>query len=197
MRVAEANQPERLAPTGPILGFLASAGVAVAVLLWLILAGPGYLGYGTSLLWAGAPRSGNHAFYDIAVNTRRSHRAPQVRSIGDRATPGIRCAQSSAVRTIEERLQMGASEMRPSPGASTYEFLFSVAPRGSVHSTQPRSLTRARPCRSLRMGMTRMSGLRCRGCSRGVSLLPMSAQRWTAAWRAGRQQGSRLPAGWC
>jgi len=37
------------------------------VLLWLINAGPGYLGYGTSLLWAGAPKSGNHAFYDIAV----------------------------------------------------------------------------------------------------------------------------------
>ena len=37
------------------------------MLLWLILAGPGYLGYGTSLLWAGAPKAGNRAFYDIAV----------------------------------------------------------------------------------------------------------------------------------
>ena len=36
--------------------------------LWLILAGPGYLGYGTSLLWAGAPKAGVHAFYDIAVS---------------------------------------------------------------------------------------------------------------------------------
>ena len=43
------------------------AALAVAVLIWLINAGPGYLGYGTSLLWAGAPKSGEHAFYDIAV----------------------------------------------------------------------------------------------------------------------------------
>src|SRR5579871_5920954 len=53
MRVAQDSQPDRLAPTAPILGFLTSAGVALAVLLWLFLAGPGYLGYGTSLLWAG------------------------------------------------------------------------------------------------------------------------------------------------
>src|SRR3984893_1923524 len=39
MKMAESNAPARLAPTGPILGFLTSAGVAAAVLLWLILAG--------------------------------------------------------------------------------------------------------------------------------------------------------------
>src|ERR1700680_2269911 len=68
MKMAQSSQPARLAPTGPIVGFLTSAGLAVAVLLWLILAGPGYLGYGTSLLWAGAPKAGLHAFYDIAVS---------------------------------------------------------------------------------------------------------------------------------
>ena len=68
MRVAESSEPERLASSGPIIGFLASAAIAVAVLFWLINAGPGYLGYGTSLLWAGAPKTGTHAFYDIAVS---------------------------------------------------------------------------------------------------------------------------------
>src|SRR5579872_7046134 len=68
MKMAQSSEPDRLAPTGPIVGFLTSAGLAVAVLLWLILAGPGYLGYGTSLLWAGAPKAGiTHAFYDIAI----------------------------------------------------------------------------------------------------------------------------------
>ncbi|HEV2688916.1 MAG TPA: hypothetical protein VGV35_10185, partial [Bryobacteraceae bacterium] len=64
LKVAQTHQPDRLARTGPIVGFFTSAGLAVAVLVWLILAGPGYLGYGTSLLWAGAPHSGDHAFYD-------------------------------------------------------------------------------------------------------------------------------------
>ncbi|MGD0300251.1 MAG: hypothetical protein ABSE86_24435 [Bryobacteraceae bacterium] len=125
MKVAAANQPERLAPTGPILGFLTSAGVAVAVLLWLILAGPGYLGYGTSLLWAGAPRSGNHAFYDIAVNPgdrtvrRKSDQLVTAQLLGFEA-PKVRLfAQSKSASKWEP------VEMRPSPGASTYEFLFS------------------------------------------------------------------------
>ena len=36
--------------------------------MWLILAGPGFLGHGASLLWAGAPREGMRAgFYDIII----------------------------------------------------------------------------------------------------------------------------------
>ena len=45
--------PERLVPSGRLLG-LAGAGVGcLAVLLWMIVAGPGYVGYGASLLWTG------------------------------------------------------------------------------------------------------------------------------------------------
>ncbi len=143
MRVAQNSQPDRVAPTGPILGFLTSAGLAVAVLLWLILAGPGYLGYGTSLLWAGAPRTNStHGFYDIVV------------------TPGDRTVRRKADQLVTAQLigfdshkvrlfaqYRGASkwepvDMLPSPGASTYEFLFNGLPdnveyyveSGAVHS---------------------------------------------------------------
>ena len=44
-----------------------STAAAAGVLLWLILAGPGYLGHGASLLWAGVGKSGTAAFYDIIV----------------------------------------------------------------------------------------------------------------------------------
>src|SRR5882724_9184 len=126
MKVAHANEPERLAPTGPILGFLTSAGVAVAVLLWLILAGPGYLGYGTSLLWAGAPRSGLHAYYDIVVS-------PGDRTVR-RKSDQLVTAQLIGFDSPKVRLYAqykGASkwepvDMQPSPGASSYEFLFSA-----------------------------------------------------------------------
>jgi hypothetical protein len=125
MRVAESSEPERLASNGPIFGFLASAALAVAVLLWLITAGPGYLGYGTSLLWAGAPKSGEHAFYDIAVtpgNRTVRRKADQL------VTAQLLGFDSSKVRLFAQ--YRGASkweqvDMQPSPGASTYEFLFS------------------------------------------------------------------------
>jgi hypothetical protein len=125
MRVAETSQPERLASTGPIIGFLTSAGLAVAVLLWLILAGPGYLGYGTSLLWAGAPKAGNRAFYDIAVTP--GDRAVR-RKADQLVTAQLLGFDSPKVRLFAQ--YRGTSkweqvDMQPSPGASTYEFLFS------------------------------------------------------------------------
>jgi hypothetical protein len=125
MRVAESSEPERLASTGPIIGFLTSAGLAVAVLLWLILAGPGYLGYGTSLLWAGAPKAGNRAFYDIAVTP--GDRAVR-RKADQLVTAQLLGFESAKVRLFAQ--YRGASkweqvDMQPSPGASTYEFLFS------------------------------------------------------------------------
>ena len=125
MRVAETSEPERLASSGPIFGFLASAALAVAVLIWLINAGPGYLGYGTSLLWAGAPKSGTHAFYDIAVT-------PGDRTVRRKAdqlvTAQLLGFDSPKVRLFAQ--YRGTSkweqvDMQPSPGASTYEFLFS------------------------------------------------------------------------
>src|SRR6202049_996491 len=125
MQVARNSQPERLAPSGPIVGFVTSAGLAVAVLLYLILAGPGYLGYGTSLLWAGAPKSGVHALYDINVT-------PGDRTVRRKAdqlvTAQLIGFESPKVRLFAQ--YKGASkweqvDMQASPGASNYEFLFS------------------------------------------------------------------------
>ena len=50
-----------------LFAFATSAGAAGAVLLWLILAGPGFLGYGASMLWAGPPKDPNLAggFYAV------------------------------------------------------------------------------------------------------------------------------------
>jgi hypothetical protein len=142
MKVARDHQPDRLAPAGPIAGLLTSAGLAAAVLLWLILAGPGYLGYGTSLLWAGAPRSGNHAFYDIKVTPgdrtvrRKSDQFVTAQLIGFEA-PKVRLfAQYKGASKWEP------VDMLPSPGASSYEFLFSglaqnveyYVEAGAVHS---------------------------------------------------------------
>ncbi len=46
---------------------MGGAGAAcLLVLVWMIFAGPGYLGYGASLLWTG-PKADAHAFYSISV----------------------------------------------------------------------------------------------------------------------------------
>src|SRR6201996_5152984 len=64
LSVARDAQPAKLLPNNKLY-FLAGAGVAcVAVLVWLVAAGPGYLGYGASLLWTGPKAT---PLYDIRV----------------------------------------------------------------------------------------------------------------------------------
>src|SRR5689334_2710061 len=85
--IAQRTEPERVAPRGKLLAFLASAAAGFGVLAWLILAGPGYLGHGASLLWAG-PKNGVESVYDIVVSPgsrsvrRRSDQLVTARLVG-------------------------------------------------------------------------------------------------------------------
>ncbi len=64
LSVARDAHPANLAPNNKLY-FLAGAGLAcVVVLAWLVAAGPGYLGYGASLLWTGPKAT---PLYDIRV----------------------------------------------------------------------------------------------------------------------------------
>src|SRR6202046_2578126 len=64
LSVAHDAQPAKLLPNNKLY-FLAGAGVAcLCVLIWLVAAGPGYLGYGASLLWTGPKAT---PLYDLRV----------------------------------------------------------------------------------------------------------------------------------
>src|SRR5580693_2507597 len=65
--MAQQTEPAKVAPPRSIFAFATSAGALGAALIWLIMAGPGYFGYGASLLWAGVPKGASGAFYDILV----------------------------------------------------------------------------------------------------------------------------------
>jgi len=57
LAVAQYAEPSSLVPDRRIFAF-GGAGVACfAVLVWMIAAGPGYMGYGASLLWTGAAKN--------------------------------------------------------------------------------------------------------------------------------------------
>jgi organic radical activating enzyme len=66
LRVAQLHEPTEFAPRWWIAGALGSSVVAAVALVWMVLAGPGFLGYGASLLWMGVPPTSS-PLYDISV----------------------------------------------------------------------------------------------------------------------------------
>ncbi len=56
LKVTERVESSQIFPTSWIAGFASAALALAGTLAWLIFAGPGYMGYGANLLWAGPPR---------------------------------------------------------------------------------------------------------------------------------------------
>ena len=66
LSVAESAPSESLVPQNTLYAFAGVALACVGVLVWMVAAGPGYLGYGASLLWTG-PKKNVAPLYDIRV----------------------------------------------------------------------------------------------------------------------------------
>lgn len=126
--VAREAEPERIAPRRRILS-LASAGLAaIAVLVWLGISGPGFLGYGTSLLWGAIPRNQLQPFYEVQVQPGNH----TIRRKSDQlVTARLRGFQTGQVRVFakfQSSSKWEEASMRPEAGASAFEFLFAGVP---------------------------------------------------------------------
>jgi hypothetical protein len=156
LAVAKDVPPANLAPNNRLY-FLAGAGFAcLAVLAWLIAAGPGYLGYGASLLWTG-PKAG--PLYDIRVTPgdvavrRNSDQLVTAQVIG--LKPGkvqlfahYQSARNKAWEPVAMQPQLDASGgpgspdfVAPSFGASNFQFLFAGLPEDVEYYVQAGPLT--------------------------------------------------------
>jgi hypothetical protein len=66
LRHTEDAAPATLVPDNRLFAMSGAAAACLAVLVWIIAAGPGYLGYGASLLWTGAKKDAAQ-YYVITV----------------------------------------------------------------------------------------------------------------------------------
>jgi hypothetical protein len=66
LTVAGDARPAQLVPQGRLVAMLCAVVVCAAVLMWMVAAGPGYLGYGASLLWTGQKKNAA-PLYEIRV----------------------------------------------------------------------------------------------------------------------------------
>ena len=108
-----------------MLAWLGTGIASLGLLVWLAVAGPGYLGYGTALLWTGPHRA---PMYDIHVTPGNA--------VVRRNASQLVTAQPEGVNTDKVRIYTryrGASKfeqvtMQPQPGAHGFQFLFAGIP---------------------------------------------------------------------
>ncbi len=146
LAVTHNAEPARVAGRNRILSFLSAAAVAVVVLVWLGTSGPGFLGYGTSLLWGGLPKGELAPYYDISVhpgNRTVRRRADQIISA---ELKGFQAQRVRMFAKYASSSKWEQAEMRPELSGPGYEFLIAGVPEsldyyveaGGVHSKQYR-----------------------------------------------------------
>ena len=127
LQVARQLEPERLVPNKTLLVSLGAGLVSLGVLIWTIVAGPGYLGYGANLLWAGQ-RAGVAPLYDLRVAPGDA----SVRRNSDQlvtAVPiGIQTDKVRLYARYQSASKWEQATMQPQSGASGFQFLFAGLP---------------------------------------------------------------------
>jgi len=124
LRVAREHRADSLTPTRLLFVFGGSAALAAAILIWVIAAGPGYWGYGASLLWTGSANAGRRPLYDIAVRPgnktvrRKSDQMITARLFGFSARQVILHARYGGGAAWEQ------TPMQPERNGNGYQFLF-------------------------------------------------------------------------
>ena len=149
LAVARDAQPARLLPDSRIF-MLAGAGVVcVAVLLWLVAAGPGFVGYGAGLLWTGQKAA---PLYDLRVTPGDV----AVRRHGDQLITaqviGLKPAkvqlfaryQSAANATQQEKWEPVTMQPGTHADAGNFQFLFAGLPEDVDYYVQAGPLKSAK-----------------------------------------------------
>jgi hypothetical protein len=127
---AKYAEPRSLVPDNRIF-VLSGVGLAcLGVLVWTIAAGPGYLGYGASLLWTGAKKNAN-PFYSIVVTPgdvavrRNSDQLITARVLGMRPEKAQIFAHYQSTNVWEPVTMQAQPD---AGGGATYQFIFAGLP---------------------------------------------------------------------
>lgn len=136
LTVARAAEPKSLVPDKKLATFLGVGAVSLLVLVWLILAGPGYLGEGAALLWAATPHAGSAPFYDIQVvpgdiTVRRNSDLMVTAQLIGLNTQSVRL-----YARYQSASKWDQVTMRPQAGGSGFQFVFGGLPESVEYYVQ-------------------------------------------------------------
>ena len=127
LRVAQQAEPRHVVKSAWIYSF-SSAAVAAALALFWLASAPGFLGYGTSLLWAGLPKGVTKPFYSIVVDPgNRTVRKRSDQLITAQLT-GFTAPKVRFFAKYSSASQWEQAEMGTEPGGTAYQFLIAGVP---------------------------------------------------------------------
>ncbi len=124
LRVAKEHSLDQVKPARWLWTLGGAGAVAAAILLWLIAAGPGYWGYGASLLWTGSAHAKQRPLYEVLVQPgdktirRKSDLPIQAQLIGFSARRVLLHARYGGSAKWEE------AAMQPGADSNKYQFVF-------------------------------------------------------------------------
>lgn len=125
LRIARAADPRHMVPDGALAALAGAALASLAVLIWLVRAGPGYWGYGAAALWTGTPSAPP---YTIRVMPGDA----AVRRNGDQlvvAEPlGLQVSQMRLHARFGRASRWQSVAMEPRPRGPGFEFLLAGIP---------------------------------------------------------------------
>jgi hypothetical protein len=130
LEVAQFAQPRELVTDLRLWGSLAGGVGAFAVLIWIIAAGPGFLGYGASLLWTG-PHRDKPALYDLRVTPGNAVVRRHADQLVSALPTGLRAPSVKLYARFQSSPQWEQIAMQPQSAGSFaggYQFLFAGLP---------------------------------------------------------------------
>lgn len=128
LEMAQQADPQHVAARRWILSFASAAVGSLLVLLWLGTSGPGFLGYGTSLLWGGVPKGQNRPFYDIQVEPGDRTVRKQSDQLINANLVGFRAQRVRVMAKYASSSKWEQADMRPQADGSGYELLLAGIP---------------------------------------------------------------------
>jgi hypothetical protein len=129
LEAARGAEPALLAPNGKLLAFLGAGIASLGILVWMILAGPGYLGYGAALLWA-SPHKTATPFYDIQVTPGDATVRRNADQLVTALPVGVQTDKVRLYARYQSTSKWEQLNMQPQQGASGFQFLFAGLPEG-------------------------------------------------------------------
>jgi hypothetical protein len=129
LEAARNAQPAHAVPDSRLMASMGAGIASLGVLLWMIFAGPGFMGYGSSLLWAGT-KSGAAPLYSIKVTPGDVTVRRNADQLVTALPMGLLTSKVRLFARYQSASQWEQVAMQPQSGASGFQFLFAGLPEG-------------------------------------------------------------------